>query len=47
MAPVTHHIKHIQKNTSNDFERLLLAEGIWAHQKLLKTELNIRWFGNT
>ena len=41
---VMHHIKHIQKNISNDFERFLLAEGMWAHQKLLKTELNIRWF---
>ena len=40
---VVHQIKRIQNNTSDDSERLIVAEGIWAHQKLLKTELNIRW----
>jgi TrmH family RNA methyltransferase len=42
--PVMNQIKHIQNNTSDDSERLLVAEGMWAHQKLLKTELNIRCF---
>ena len=33
--PVMNQVKHIQNNTSDDSERLLVAEGMWAHQKLL------------
>lgn len=42
--PVLDQIKHIQNNTSDDSERLFVVEGMWAHQKLLKTELNIQCF---
>jgi TrmH family RNA methyltransferase len=42
--PVMHLIKHILNNTSEDSEKLLVADGMWAHQKLLKTDLNIRCF---
>ena len=42
--PVIQKVKCIQNNSSDDSERLFVAEGIWAHQKLIKTDLRLRYF---
>jgi len=39
--PAIKQIKHIQNNTSDESEKLLAAEGMWSHQKLLDTDLFI------
>lgn len=39
--PVINKVRHIQNNTNDDSEKLLVAEGIWAHQVLLRKELKI------
>lgn len=39
--PVIQKIRHIRNNTCDDSERLLVAEGMWAHQILLKKEFKI------
>jgi RNA methyltransferase, TrmH family len=42
--PTICQIKHIQNNSSDDSEKWFLAEGIWAHQKLVKADLRIQYF---
>lgn len=42
--PAIHQIKYVLNNAGSESERLSIADGIWAHQKLLKTDLPIHCF---
>lgn len=42
--PVISRIKHINNNASDDSQMLFVAEGIWAHQKLVSVNLKIQSF---
>lgn len=39
--PVIQQVKHIQNNTNNDSDKLLVAEGMWSHQILLQKKIKI------